>query len=432
MVKFNSSHFEPPYFSATNLAGLILLLYAPLLFLVRGGMNGSLFLLAIVSLAMLVVHRKSASQIFDKTILLFGIAMSSGMLVVLLSQIHHDDLSARYFDSNARFLLAAPILLALREMNPRTLSAIQYAFPLGALAALAMVFEAGGGLAGYAATSFVNHIHLGDMALSLGLLSVLSLNWQGKDPVPVQALKWAGLLAGLVVSVLSSARGGWVAIPLIVAVSIYARNRNKFFSKFALALLSIFLVILLGYLFVPSIHWRLWMIYSDLSEYGAGNADTSIGIRLQLWKAALHLIAEYPILGVGADGFGRAMDGLAATGFLTPLAAAYGKAEVHSELLAQMVRFGVPGLCFILAIYFVPFYLFAKALNTVHRLPKGAAVMGMSVTLGFFVFGLTVETFDLKMTAAFYSLTVAALLAIATNKYAGIGDANQESRPSEH
>jgi O-antigen ligase len=41
--------------------------------------------------------------------------------------------------------------------------------------------------------------------------------------------------------------------------------------------------------------------------------------------------------------------------------------------------------------------------------------MGICVTLGFFVFGLTVETFDLKMTAAFYSLTVAALLAIATH-----------------
>ena len=40
--------------------------------------------------------------------------------------------------------------------------------------------------------------------------------------------------------------------------------------------------------------------------------------------------------------------------------------------------------------------------------------MGMCVTLGFFVFGLTVETFNLKMTAAFYSTTIAVLLAAAT------------------
>jgi O-antigen ligase len=42
--------------------------------------------------------------------------------------------------------------------------------------------------------------------------------------------------------------------------------------------------------------------------------------------------------------------------------------------------------------------------------------MGICLTFGFFVFGLTVETFNLKMTAAFYSLTVAALLAAATRK----------------
>jgi O-antigen ligase len=44
--------------------------------------------------------------------------------------------------------------------------------------------------------------------------------------------------------------------------------------------------------------------------------------------------------------------------------------------------------------------------------------MGMCLTLGFFVFGLSVETFNLKMTAAFYSLTVAVLLA-ATYKTSG-------------
>ena len=53
-------------------------------------------------------------------------------------------------------------------------------------------------------------------------------------------------------------------------------------------------------------------------------------------------------------------------------------------------------------------------------------MMGMSVTLGFFVFGLTVETFDLKMTAAFYSLTVAVLLAITTHDKLTLSEAYRE------
>jgi O-antigen ligase len=72
----------------------------------------------------------------------------------------------------------------------------------------------------------------------------------------------------------------------------------------------------------------------------------------------------------------------------------------------------------ILAIYFVPFFLFLRAAKSGTQQQIGAAMMGMCLTLGFFVFGLSVETFNLKMTAAFYSLTVAVLLA-ATYKTSG-------------
>jgi len=262
----------------------------------------------------------------------------------------------------------------------------------------------------------MNHIHLGDLALMVGVLSGLSINWIQKDGLGVKLLKVAGLIAGLTVSVLSSARGGWIAIPVFIAVYIYFRIRGKLVNKVALAMLTIGMAGLLGYFFVDPIRQRMWMIYSDLSLFTAGNADTSIGIRLQLWRAAFHLIAENPVFGVGADGFGRAMDTLSASGFITPIAADLGKGEVHNEILANTVRFGIFGLLSILAIYFVPFYLFLRAVKSGTHQQKGAGMMGMCLTLGFFLFGLTVETFDLKMTAAFYSLTVAVLLAAATHK----------------
>jgi O-antigen ligase len=414
IMSFLSRYFPQPHARSDYLLGLLLLTYPVLLFAIRGGMNGSLFLMAAIALALFVIHRKERLYAFDRSAMLFTAATGSGMLVVLASQLYHHDVSARYFDSNARFLLAAPVLVALRQLDMRTLALLQYAFPLGAITALVMVLATATSIEYNASTSFINHIHLGDMALMLGALSALSINGFQRDTVAVKLLKAAGLLAGVTVSVLSSARGGWIAVPAIVAVAIYAQNREGFFRRMALALALICAAGLLAYAFVPPVHNRLWMIYSDLANFSAGNADTSIGIRIQLWRAAIHLFGEHPLLGVGADGFGRAMDGLAASGFLTPLAASYGKAEVHSELLAQAVRFGILGLGFILALYFVPFYLFARALGTADRAKGVAATMGMSLTLGFFIFGLTVETFDLKMTAAFYSLTVAALLAAAT------------------
>ncbi len=418
MMKYISRRFPPSMGLADFLLGLLLLLYPAALFVIAGGMNGALFLIAAISLVLLGTRRKSGNYSFDAIALPFSIAMASGLLVVFISQLYHNDLSGRYFDSNARFLLAVPMLLVLRQLDMNAFRGLQYAFPLGAIAAFIMVMVNDPRLY-YAETSFLNHIHLGDMALLLGFLSVTGIDWFGQDRLRVKALKISGLLAGLVVSVISSARGGWAAIPVMVAVYIYARNRDKFLSRLLLALLAISAAILLSYLFVRPVHERLWMIYSDLASYSAGMMDTSLGIRIQLWKAAAHMIADNPLLGVGADGFGQAMDGLSASGVITPQAAVYGKGEVHNEILAQTVRFGIFGLCFILSAYFVPFYLFLKAVKsaTANHPGKVAAMMGMCVTLSFFVFGLTVEIFDLKLTAAFYSLTVTALLAASYNRH---------------
>jgi O-antigen ligase len=41
--------------------------------------------------------------------------------------------------------------------------------------------------------------------------------------------------------------------------------------------------------------------------------------------------------------------------------------------------------------------------------------MGICLVLGFFIFGLTVEIFNLKMTATFFAFTLAVLMAAATH-----------------
>jgi len=414
MMKFSRIAHVPSFTGLEYIFGAVLLCYPELLFLVRGGMNGALFLLTTLSL-FLLISRKAYKNKLDRADIYFSIAMASGLIAILLSQLYHHDMIARYFDSDSRFLLAIPVVLALRHINIRILSIMQYAFPLGAIAALVAVLVTNPGVRTDASTSYMNHIHLGDMALLLGFLSLFSVNWTGSDHLLVKLFKILGLIAGLSVSVLSSARGGWIAIPVFVFVFVYFRTTGKLFNKLLLSMLSIGVVGLLGYFFIEPIHQRLWMIYSDLSKFSGGHADTSIGVRLQLWNAAFHLIAQNPVFGAGAAGFARAMDGLSASGLITPVAAGLGKGEVHNEILAHTVRFGIFGLASILAVYFVPFAIFLRAARSKIHQQNVAAMMGICVTLGFSVFGLTVETFDLKMTAAFYSLTVVVLLAIASH-----------------
>lgn len=378
-------------------------------------MFGTLFLLALVHLFRDWQAFSSELRHADAQLLL--LALASPMLAILLSQSYHTEYYARPYDGVSRLLLAMPILLLLSKVSVTNLTIVQYAFPLGAIGALIAIklYTVNELQPGFAATSFLNHIHLGDLALMLGILSVLSINWIRKDPYWVIALKMAGLAAGLYVSFKSSARGGWIALPIFMFIWFYFHSNTRPWRKVGIALMAALTLCVVSYFLNQAIRARIDLIYTDLLAFQNGNLDTSIGIRLQLWKAALHMFWENPLFGVGADGFKDAMQGLVASGNITAAAGEFGGAEVHSEMLASMVRFGVFGLISSLLIHVVPFVLFLRLASDGQYRNRCAAIMGMCLVAGFFVFGLTVEIFNLKMTITFFSLTLAVLYAIAAN-----------------
>jgi len=102
-------------------------------------------------------------------------------------------------------------------------------------------------------------------------------------------------------------------------------------------------------------------------------------------------------------------------GELTPLAAEVGRGEVHSDLLSKTVGMGIFGLASMLAVYAVPFGLFWHATAMVSSIKRRAGVLGIIFVSGFMVFGLTVEILNLTMATAFYSFTIAVLLAACYN-----------------
>lgn len=402
-----------------SVISLALFLYPVLLLTLRGGMNLMFAVLLIVALVHLFRDRQAFPDSLDFPHSgLLMMAMASPVIAILLSQSFHGDFSGRPYDGVSRLLLAIPILLVLRKVDIRQLAIVQYAFPLGAIGSFIAIklYSVNELQDGFAATSFLNHIHLGDLALMLGALSALSIHWMRNDPFWIVALKVIGLLAGLYVSAKSSARGGWVALPFFLFIWFYFRSSSKPWRKIGIAASLALVLSIASYFLLHTIRSRIDLIYTDILAFNSGNLDTSIGIRLQLWKAALHLFLENPFFGVGADGFKAAMQALVSSGYITQMAGEFGGAEVHNEILAQSVRFGIFGLISILLVYLVPLLLFWRLAQTHLRSKRTAAVMGIFMVVGFFIFGLTVEIFNLKMTIAFFSLTLAVLLAIAANK----------------
>lgn len=397
------------------LVAIILFCYPVLLLTLKGGVNASFFVLLAISLFALARDRSSVPPRFDATARIFAIAMASNIVAIFLSQAANSNFDPHPYDAASRFLLAIPVYLMLRHTNPRVTTVMQYSLPLGAIFTLAfsLVTYKGGRLSAY----FIDPIHFGDLALMLGFLSTFSINWNGQDRLRLLLLKLSGLVAGVIASILSGSRGGWLAIPVLLFTFIFFRGKGKLKNQLLAVSAAMFAAALASYFFVDAIHQRTGEVLNDIASWSHGEMDTSFGIRLQLWKAALLLFWQHPLFGVGPNGFVEMMTPLSQTGFITPLAAKLGRGEVHSDILGSLARLGIFGLLSLLTIYLAPLFIFLKAVKSTAPYKSGAARMGVCLVLGFIVFGLTVETINMKMVAAFYGLTVAVLLGAATSSH---------------
>ena len=417
---------SPPEVKPVNLAELrfgvrhetviaaILFAYPVALLIWRGASNILFAVLVLYSLVLLYDGRRQ-SQPWDRDTSWFALAMALPTAAVVFSQWSHMAFSIKPYDSALTTLLCIPVYLMLRRIDPGKICVLQYAVPAGAIAACAYLALFGIYVTGRLSSSFLNSIHLGDLALAMGVLSLLSVNLTRTDGAGVAALKLAGFLAGAYLSLRSESRGGWIALPVIAMVWVsYSRFKFKAVA-IALAVPVIASLCMASYLWIDIVHQRTDAVFADLSSYHMGNKDTSVGLRLQIWKAAFHLIGENPWFGVGPGGFARWMAPVVSSGLITPEAGNLGRAEVHNEILLRTVNMGVFGLISILALYTVPALILMRARNSPSPVARAAGLMGLCHLVCFITFGLTAEILNLKMTLVFFCLILTVLLALATN-----------------
>lgn len=394
-------------------AGILLLIYPTLMFSVKGGMNVAFLLMLLLALTVLVARPGGIGAIaWQRDWTIYAAAMAGLSTAILASQIYHQPYAAHPHDAAARYWLAIPVFLLLYRLRPNVISVVQYAFPIGAIAGflLSKDMSQSIGRTGAGITT-LDVIHFGDFELVLGIMSLFSINWFVRDKWPARILKIVGFLAGIAASIASGSRGGWLAIPVFMGVFVYFRMGRITPRMVAFYTIAAMLIVTVLYSFNPTVHQRVHDFVNDVSANDQDRQDSSTGARWQLYKAAVDVSIHHPIFGVGPEGFAAEMQKMLEAGKISSHAAGLGRAEVHNDILSKAAGMGIFGLVAILAIYFVPLGLFWRSTKSVAVQIKHAGVIGIVFVSGFFIFGLTVEILDLTMAAAFYSFTVAVLLA---------------------
>ena len=415
-----------------KMASLLLLTYPTLMLAVKGGMNGAFLLMLMLALAVRIVRPAG----MDKTVwksewTIYGVSMVAMSAAIFISQSYHHNYSAHSYDGASRYWLAIPVFLLLRRLNIEALTVLQAAFPVAAISGFLLAKNMGEGTGNRSGIETLDLIHFGDFELILAMLSLWSISWIGRDGTALKILKICGFLAGVAASFSSGSRGGWLAIPAFAAIFIYfnaAKSLRLVVSIAAIGTLSGLLL----YSFNPTLHQRINQLTSEVAALDHGNQDTSTGVRWQLYKAAVEIFSHNPIFGVGPDGFAQEMTPMMEQGKITPAAAQLGRGEVHSDILNKAVGMGLFGLAAIIAVYLVPGWLFWRATKSASAQVKRTGILGIVFVSGFFISGLTVEILNLTMAIAFYSFTVAALLAVCCNIHHEAGSSGADSNKDIH
>jgi len=260
-------------------------------------------------------------------------------------------------------------------------------------------------------------ITFGDLALAMGLMALCGLSefrHTKYSLLPVLAL-----LCGLVASILSASRGGWLAL-LLVLVPLMRFGREIYGKRLLLACgVTIALFVLAIAIPHTGVAHRIWLAIDEVQRWFALNdATTSVGIRLELWKAAWTMFSEHPVLGVGRDEFDAALHAMADAGLLQQ-SPALTYSSAHNDVLHTLATGGIVDFLLLIALYAAPLTMFSRLLRAPEKGQRPLAMAGVLLVLSFIGFGLTDVMFWLMAPKIFYITMIGTLAALCLRAQEG-------------
>lgn len=345
------------------------------------------------------------------------LAMSAFALCILLNQIVVGNGTLKDLNIGFRFMAFITLFWAFRQLERRHFHMLGFMFGAGALIATAKTYYMTGGGIVRNYLNFMPIIAYTELAMILGALAVLSIKWDdeilsGRLRLLSMAFKLTAGIGGLYSVYLYQSRGAWLAIPVFVVASCLAfMPRSGLRRKMAAALV---ILLVIGGIYGSTSGVRERFVQAGIDIHGIrqnGNMDSSLGTRYQLWKASITIFKEHPLVGVGVNGYSKALEEVADRGLITAESAKL--PHSHNEFLFAAVLFGSIGIVSLLALYLVPLWYFLREFRRHTPQAEAAMLMGATLCLSYIADGLVDVMFAWRECALFYTIMIALLMAAA-------------------
>lgn len=327
-------------------------------FLTRISLGVSVFILALLGVFHALKNRKVHSQFSWRDGQWFIIAAI--LPLAYFFRMLPSDIDHRLLDKVVRLLFAIPIFWIVRSYGI-SISKVLICIAVSVLmAGVESLIQASNGIQRVSGGAISSPIPFGNFALLFGILSLLLISSENetKRSAWVKLIGAVGFISGIYTSVASGTRGGWVAIPFFILIIWAFWGPKRKSTSYAVLIATLVAVPLVAYL-TPAISGRLaegvaeaHSYLSRTSRWTAGEATSSIGIRLDMWTAGIEAFRSAPAFGLGFAGFNDFLHHRIEMGLShSDLETAEFK-HLHCEIVTTAAKLGLMGL-FALAILWV-------------------------------------------------------------------------------
>src|SRR5690554_1523267 len=324
------------------------------------------YLALAAAVGVLVQHRFAGVDVVQRQYHPLIVCMAAPLLVVVFAGLWNGHTASADMETALRFLMGSWVLvLAFSYSRTALLWQATWGFVVAALAATAYISYLSWPAFERPETGPIyNAVGYGNLTIMLAVLVLLSARWTVTSwPRCERILKFAVATLTMAAFVLTQTRSGWVAVPVFAIIAGLLLTSKKHPLRIAVATASVLAVMATVFLSSDTLRARAVQGYQEtLSCTGEqATADTSICIRLQLWRASLNMLAEHPIAGIGDKRFfgDQLKDDSLPKDIVSPHVAE-GWGEPHNDILLALATFGVPGGIALLLIYLAPAWVFAR------------------------------------------------------------------------
>ncbi|MFY2843214.1 O-antigen ligase family protein [Achromobacter ruhlandii] len=379
-----------------------------------------IYLTALIALTTMAFNLIRKWEPFSlKEITPIAVVLVLPMAAMCISSTYLGVWSSSEIEKLLRFALAVPVCWVLMRAPRQWLQQIQWSLLVAAFAGSLMLIYIihAPGLGRGAVSDFggrYNAVAFADLTIFFGLASLLTLRW---NLSPWPRLESAAKIAVMPICLygvwVSQTRSSWLLLPVFGLV--YLLTNRQWVLRTKMLFLSGFVVVIAA---VAAVSWystesRWRGVVSDLNSYEQQDRDTSVGIRIQLWKASWMMFKESPLLGVGVSNFRPELAKLQKQGVVTELVSIdYG--EPHNDMLSALAGYGVLGLLSILALYLIPAAIFWRRSASDDPVVHVGLQIGLLFCLGYFVFSMSEMMFRNMRSVPIYALTVVVLYALTS------------------